>query len=116
MRETRSETEELLARGDIEGAEAYMEERRQMFVARGYNIRKLNQAYFAFHGSYATGAGSLSPIGDQLRELRRRSGSTGEFLRTMAQFGSYEEYLEFWEGLDLEGANRGGGNLSTSAR
>ena len=109
MRETRSETEELLARGDIEGAEAYMEERRQMFVARGYNIRKLNQAYFAFHGSYATGAGSLSPIGDQLRELRRRSGSTGEFLRTMAQFGSYEEYLEFWEGLDLEGANRGGG-------
>ena len=100
MRNTRIRAEELLAQGDIEGAEAYMEERRQLFVSRGYNIRKLNQAYFAFHGSYATGPGSVSPIGDQLQELRRRSGSVGEFLRTMAQFGSYEEYLEFWEGLE----------------
>ena len=100
MRETRIGAEELLARGDIEGAETYMEERRQMFVSRGYNIRKLNQAWFAFHGSYATGAGSVSPIGEQLKELRRRSGSVGEFLKTMAQFGSYGEYLEYWEGLD----------------
>ena len=102
MRKTRAHAEELLTRGNIEGAEAYMEERRQLFVGRGYNIRKLNQAYFAFHGSYATGPGSVSPIGGQLRELRRRSGSVGEFLRTMAQFGSYEEYLDFWNALDQE--------------
>ena len=104
MRKTRVRAEELLAQGDVEGAEAYMEERRRMFVGRGYNIRKLNQAYFAFHGSYATGAGSVSPIGVQLRELRRRSGSVGEFLRTMAQFGSYGDYLEYWEGLEGDAA------------
>ena len=99
MRETRRGAEELLASGDIEGAEAYMEERRRIFVAEGYNIRKINQAYFAFYGSYATGAGSVSPIGEQVKELRRSSGSLKEFLETMAQFGSYEEYLEYWEAL-----------------
>ena len=104
MRETRVRAEELLAQGDIEGAEEYMEERRRMFVGRGYNIRKLNQAYFAFHGSYATGPGSVSPIGEQLRELRHRSGSVGEFLRTMAQFGNYGDYLEYWEGLEVDAA------------
>ena len=97
MRETRRRAEELLAEGDIDGAEAYMEERRRLFVARGYNIRKINQAYFAFYGSYATGPGSVSPIGQQMRDLRQQSGSLKEFLDTVAQFGSYDEYLEFWK-------------------
>jgi len=100
MRHTRLQAEQLLAQGDIEGAEAFMEERRQVFVEAGYNIRKLNQAYFAFHGSYATKPGSVSPIGEQMREIRSRSGSLGEFLDTVAQFGSYAEYLEYWENLD----------------
>ena len=95
MRQTRRRAEELLAQGDIEGAESYMEERRRFFVSRGYNIRKINQAYFAFHGSYATGPGSVSPIGEQLQELRERSGSLKEFMDTVAQFGSYGEYLEY---------------------
>ena len=97
MRQTRRRAEELLAQGDIGGAEAYMEERRQFFVSKGYNIRKINQAYFAFHGSYATGPGSVSPIGEQLRELRQRSGSLRVFLDTVAQFGSYREYLDYLE-------------------
>ena len=115
IRETRIRAEELLAQDDIAGAEAYMDERRQLFVSRGYNIRKLNQAYFAFHGSYATGAGSVSPIGDQLRELRRRSDSVGEFLKTMAQFGSYKEYLDYWHGLDQEETDGKAGRPSPSS-
>ena len=102
MRETRRRTEEMLADDNIEGAEAYMEERRRLFVAQGYNIRKINQAYFAFYGSYATGPGATSPIGEQLRELRRESDSLNEFLDTVAQFGSYGEYLEFMEGRSHE--------------
>ena len=101
MRQTRRRAEELLAAGRIEAAEAYMEERRRQFVARGYNIRKLNQAYFAFHGSYATGPGSVSPIGEQLSELRRSSPSVKDFLETVAQFGSYREFLEYLESADL---------------
>jgi hypothetical protein len=39
--------------GKVELAEEFMEERRQFFWKKGYHIRKLNQAYFAFHGAYA---------------------------------------------------------------
>ena len=97
MRETRLRAEELLSEGKIEEAEAYMEERRRFLVSHGYFIRKINQAYFAFHGSYATSAASVSPIADQLRELRRRSDSPEEFLRTVAGFGSYREFLDYLE-------------------
>ncbi len=98
MRQTRRRAEEILAQGDIAGAETYMEERRRLFVAQGYNIRKLNQAYFAFHGSYATGPGSISPIGRQVRNLRDASGSLNRFLTTVSQFGSYAEFTAYLEG------------------
>ncbi len=97
MRETRQTAENLLAEGRIEEAEGYMEKRRQELLDRGYRIRKINQAYFAFYGSYATSAASDSPIEGQLRELRARSGSLGDFLRTVAQFSSYQEFLDYIE-------------------
>lgn len=97
MRQTRRRAEELLDAGRIEAAEEYMERRRRVFLANGYYIRKLNQAYFAFHGAYATGPGSVSPIGGQLRELRRRSPTLKDFLETMAQFSSYQQFVEYME-------------------
>ena len=97
MRQTRRRTEELLAAGQIAAAEDYMEQRRQHFLSNGYYIRKLNQAYFAFHGSYATGPGSVSPIGGQLQELRRSSPSLKHFLEIVAQFGSYPEFRAYLE-------------------
>jgi hypothetical protein len=93
MRETRLEVDELLAAGKVEEAEAYMEERRKELVEKGYYIRKLNQAYFAFHGSYATAPTSVSPIGGQMKELRKRSPSLAYFLRTVAQMKSYQDLL-----------------------
>lgn len=95
MRETRRRAEELLAEGRIDDAEAYMEERRLELVERGYRIRKINQAYFAFYGSYATSAGSISPIEGQLRELRARSESLEDFLKTVARFSTYQEFLAY---------------------
>ncbi len=89
MRATRIRVDELLAAGQVDQAEAYMEERRKKFVAHGYRLRRLNQAYFAFHGTYAdTGAAGVSVVGQQVEELRRRSPSLGEFLRTAAGFRS----------------------------
>lgn len=98
MRETRLGAEELLAMGKIDEAEAYMEQRRQFLDGQGYPIRKINQAYFAFHGSYATGAGSVSPIGQQLQDLRRDSASAAEFLKVVARFSTYQEFLDYLEG------------------
>ena len=95
MRETRRHTEALLEGGRIAEAESYMEERRLKLLDRGYRIRKINQAYFAFYGSYATSAASVSPIEGQLRDLRDRSETLGEFLNTVAQFSTYEEFLDY---------------------
>ena len=98
MRATRVQVDALLEAGDIDGAEAYMEERRRVFVSEGYSIRKLNQAYFAFHGTYATtGAAGVSVIGEQVRELRRQSPSLAEFLRTAAKLTSAEDLADYVE-------------------
>ncbi len=99
MRATRIQVDALLEAGDIDGAEAYMEQRRRLFVAEGYPIRKLNQAYFAFHGTYGTtGAAGISVIGEQMQELRRRSPSLTDFLRTVAQFTSAADLGRYIEG------------------
>ena len=86
MRKTRLEADRLLAEGKIDEAEKYMESQRRVLVENGYAIRKLNQAYFAFHGSYAVGAAATDPIGGKLRLLRKQAGSLAEFLRTVARF------------------------------
>jgi len=91
LREIRLMVDELLARGEVDQAEVYMEEERQALAGEGYNIRKLNQAYFAWHGTYADAPASTSPIGDELRLLRQRSSSLGEFLRRVSSLKSYEE-------------------------
>ncbi len=82
MRETRVTADELLAQGKIEEAETYMEQRRQVFWQNGYLLRKLNQAYFAFHGAYADqpgGAAGEDPVGPAVRALREQSDSLEDF-------------------------------------
>ena len=106
MRETRLRTEELLRESKIEEAEAYMEERRLFLARNGHFIRKINQAFFAFHGSYATSAASVSPIDDQLMELKRLSDSLEDFIKTVSTFSSYQEFLDH-----LDAARRATGNV-----
>ena len=103
MRKTRLRADELLADGRVEDAEGYMEERRQLFVDNGFFIRKLNQAYFAFHGTYAASGASVSPIGDEVELLRSMTSSIGEFIKTMAGFGSYQEFLDYISGTSAVG-------------
>lgn len=94
MRETRVTVDKLLAEGKIEEAEAYMEARRQVFWQNGYLIRKLNQAYFAFHGAYADqpgGAAGEDPVGPAVRALRAQSASLADFLHTIAWMTSFEQ-------------------------
>ncbi len=91
MRSIRLAVDSYLARGEVEAAEDFMEERRGYLEEQGYYIRRLNQAYFAYHGTYADTPASTSPIGPQLRALRERSASLGEFIRTVSRLSSYEE-------------------------
>jgi hypothetical protein len=91
MREIRKQVDIYLARGKIEQAEAFMEQKRQYLASMGYYIRKLNQAYFAFHGTYADKPTSISPIGLELEELRSQSTSLEDFLNTVAVMTSRQD-------------------------
>jgi len=88
MRQTRRRVDDMLARGEIAAAEAYMESRRQYIVSHGYYIRKLNQAYFAFHGSYADRPTAIDPIGEELKELRTRYDALRDYLAVAAELRS----------------------------
>ncbi len=97
MRRIRQQVDQLLAEGKVEEAEAFMEAERLKLVEKGHNLRKLNQAYFAFHGSYALSPTSVDPIGPQLRQLRAASPSLKAFLQRAAWLNSYDDYLAWLE-------------------
>jgi hypothetical protein len=96
MHITRVTTDQLLAEGKIEEAEAYMEARRVFLWQHGYRIRKLNQAYFAFHGAYADepggAAGALEdPVGAAVRALRANSPSLSAFLNRISWMYKFDQ-------------------------
>lgn len=91
MYELRLEVDRLLSEEKIREAEALMEEKREFLAENGFYIRKINQAYFAFHGLYADTPASSSPIGPKMQELRRLSPSLGDFIRSVAEITSEED-------------------------
>jgi len=99
MHKTRIQVDYLLAEGKIQEAEKYMEERRLLFWEQGYKgIRKLNQAYFAFHGAYADQPGGAAPqedpVGEAVRTLRAQSDSLAEFLNRISWMYTFDQLLE----------------------
>ena len=102
MRETRLWVDGLLAEEKVEEAETYMEARRQELVAQGFAIRKLNQAYFAFHGSYATSPGAVDPIGPNLTRLRETSPSLRAFINAVKRFTSVADLEQALSAIDGE--------------
>ncbi len=94
MRKTRLRVDELLAEGKIEEAESYMEQRRRVFVDNGFYIRKLNQAFFAFNGTYAESPTSSSPIGSELNRFRELVPDLRTFLVEMSKISSYGQFLD----------------------
>jgi hypothetical protein len=94
MHLTRITVDQLLAEKEISEAEAYMDKRRIVFWEHGYQIRKLNQAYFAFHGAYADqpgGAAGKDPVGAAVRLLRGQSPSLAAFINRMSWMWSFQQ-------------------------
>jgi hypothetical protein len=97
MHETRITVDQMLAEGKVEEAEEYMEARRVVFWENGYrHLRKLNQAYFAFHGAYADQPGGAAgatedPVGSAVRKLRAQSPSLAAFLNRISWMSSFEQ-------------------------
>ena len=88
LRELRLEVDALLAEGRIEVAEARMAEVRQELEDAGYYIRVINQAYFAWYGTYAARLDATDPLGGYLREVRERTGSLSAFVETIRAWTS----------------------------
>ncbi len=83
LRELRLEVDALLADGRIEEAEERMAVVRQELEDAGYYIRVINQAYFAWYGTYAARPDATDPLGAYLREVRERTGSLPAFIETV---------------------------------
>ena len=94
MRKTRRIVDYYLSRGKITEAEYYMELKRKEFVAHGYHIRKLNQAYFAFHGIYGESPSSVSPIYSYLQQLRTESPTLKYFIDEVSTMRSYADLVQ----------------------
>ena len=110
MRTTRLKVDKLLAAGKVDEAERYMESQRLLFVQNGYPLRRLNQAYFAFHGSYGSSAAAststtaagpaLAPL---VEKLRAQQPTVAAFLRTVRSITTRAELEQ------AVGARAGGG-------
>jgi hypothetical protein len=83
MQKLRKEVDALLAQGKVTEAEQTMDDRRQYLEAHGITIRKINQAYFAFYGTYADTPQSTNPIGPKIEKVWSLTNDVGAFLRVM---------------------------------
>jgi hypothetical protein len=91
MRSLRQRVEDLLNAGKVTEAEELMDTKRADFEEAGVYFRRINQAYFAFHGTYADTPASIDPIGPKMELLRKRAGSIGAFVRLARSLGSEDE-------------------------
>ena len=91
MRELRLAVDDLLAEGRVAEAEALMEERRLHLAEHGIFIRKINQAYFAFYGSYATLPQSSDPIGPKVERVWEETGDLRLFFSLVREMRTEAE-------------------------
>ena len=91
LRNLRLEVDALLADGQIIEAEVLMESARGRLAVAGVRYRRINQAFFAFRGGYATQLGAASPYGPLLEDLRARSGSVADFVAAIRGVGSVSD-------------------------
>jgi hypothetical protein len=85
LRDLRVEVDSLLAEGRIDEAERRMQSVQEQLATANTSLkpRRINQAYFAWYGTYAARPDSVDPLGDQVRAVRQRAASLAQFLELM---------------------------------
>jgi len=91
MRKLRLEVDALLSDGKVAEAEQTMEDRRKYLEAHGITIRRLNQAYFAFYGTYGNTSASSNPIGPKIERVWALTKDVGLFLKVMRDVESEKD-------------------------
>lgn len=103
MRQLRVDVDALLEAGQIAEAEALMEETRLFLAENGIQLRKINQAYFAFYGDYGESPASSSPIGPKVDRVWELTQHVGVFLGLMREVTSEADLDEVIAGLEAGG-------------
>lgn len=83
MHSLRLEVDQLLAAGKVSEAERRMDDTQKYLADHGIYVGKINQAYFAFYGTYATSPQSSNPIGPKVEKVWSLTQNVGLFLADM---------------------------------
>ena len=103
---------ETVAEVEIDRVTAFMNVRQQLFYENGFNIRRLNLAYFAFYGGYQAegipGIAGTDPIGPAVQEIFDLSPDIRSFVVTMRGITTREELLSVQAAMQAEVAQQAG--------
>lgn len=91
MHDLRVKVDQLLAVGKVSEAEQAMDATQKDLAAHGIYIPKINQAYFAFYGTYATSPQSSNPIGPKVEKVWSLTQNVGLFLANMRSVTSVKD-------------------------
>ena len=92
IKNLRLDVDELLKSGKINQAEKQMESARAELESKGFYVRKINQAWFAFNGTYADSPASSSNIDQEIESFIDSQESLGDAIKKLRKVKNFEEY------------------------
>ena len=92
IKNLRLDVDELLKLGKINQAEKQMESARAELESKGFYVRKINQAWFAFNGTYADSPASSSNIDQEIESFIDSQESIGDSIKKLRKVKNFEEY------------------------
>ena len=94
MKKLRINVDQLLSEGKIKNAEKLMNESTLILNNNGIKIRKINQAWFAFNGTYGDSPSSTSNFNDELNNLIDSYGTLKDAINDIKNISSLDEYKD----------------------
>jgi len=94
MKKLRINVDQLLSEGKINNAEKLMNESTLILNNNGIKIRKINQAWFAFNGTYGDSPSSTSNFNDELNNLIDSYGTLKDAINDIKNISSLDEYID----------------------
>jgi len=92
IRFTRSITDNLLSKNKIDIAEKFMLSQKNKLNDQGYQIRKINQAYFAFYNSYGNTPQSTNNILSKLKCIRTKNAKLNVFINKLKNINNFSKF------------------------
>jgi len=96
IQKLRVKVDVLLSQGDVGQAEIIMESTAKTLIDNGYKLRKINQAYFAFHGLYGDDPGSNTNISKQLTDIRKEYDNLKSFMTAVGSIKTEKEFSQLY--------------------